>query len=87
MGLMQLFIFGIPYLIGAGGIYWWRKKKPQPDKFFFLVSWTLLALSIYLGILEAKNGTYYLIIPLLFFWSIFLFLSFRKNKINKWLFI
>jgi uncharacterized SAM-binding protein YcdF (DUF218 family) len=87
MGLMQLFIFGIPYLIGAGGIYWWRKKKPQPDKFFFLVSWTLLALSIYLGILEAKNGTYYLIIPLLFFGLFFFSYRLEKTRlINGFLF-
>lgn len=87
MGIMQLLIFGIPYLIGASGIYLWRKKQPQPDKFFFLTSWTLLALSVYLGILEAKNGTYYLVIPL-FFFGLFFF-SYRLEKtrlINGFLF-
>lgn len=56
----------------------WRKKKDDPDIFFFCSCWLLLSLISYLGILELTVGTFYLAIPL-FFLSIFL-ISYFKEK-------
>ncbi len=78
MDIMQLFYFMVPYLLGGWGIYQWRKRQPEPDNFFFLSSWTLSSLAVYLGGAEAQDGTYFWLIPLIFF--LIFFISYRQTK-------
>ncbi|KAF1303485.1 YdcF family protein [Enterococcus saccharolyticus] len=87
MDIKQLFIFFIPYLLGAWGIITWRKRQAVPDIFFFLCSWTLLSLSVYLGIIESQHGSFFWVVPVGFF-TLFFF-SFQQAKaklINGFLF-
>ncbi|MGX7197677.1 YdcF family protein [Enterococcus olivae] len=78
MGMVDFISFIVPYLLGIALIHWWRKRKEEPELFFYLSGWTLFSLFVYLGIIEAQHGSFYLGIPLCFF-LLFLF-SYRREK-------
>ncbi|MFV0561384.1 MAG: YdcF family protein [Enterococcus sp.] len=80
-------IFLVLYLLGMRGIFLWRKPKREPTLFFFSSLWTFGLLFIYLMLLELKEQTFYLLIPLTFL-SIFLASYFydKRRLINGMLF-
>lgn len=78
MAFVPSLIFSIIYLLGAFGVYKYRKQKDDPDIFFFESCWTIFALLIYLAVLELRTGSFYILIPILL-GSLFL-VSYRRNK-------
>jgi uncharacterized SAM-binding protein YcdF (DUF218 family) len=83
----QIGLFIIIYLLGVLLVYRYRKKKDDPDIFFFTCCWTIVALFIYLAIAELQTGSFFIILPLSLA-GLFL-VSYFKNKhrlINGFLF-
>ena len=78
MDFTQLLIFAISYVSGVIVVQKWRKKKDDPDIFFFECCWTILALLIYLAVSELRTGSFFILIPVAFA-GLFLF-SYRRNK-------
>ena len=67
MSILPLFLFILYYSIGFAAIFFWRRKKNEPDHFYFQAAWALLAIVLYTGTLEVLKGTAYFFIPLAFF--------------------
>ena len=44
MDFTQIGLFSIAYILGAIFVFWYRKKKDDPDIFFFECCWTIAAL-------------------------------------------
>lgn len=78
MNFVHIPIFLLCYAVGILGVVRWRKRKDDPDIFFFCSCWTLGLLISYTAIIELMSGSFYLVIPLLFL-GVFLF-SYFKNK-------
>ncbi|GMA45772.1 YdcF family protein [Tetragenococcus muriaticus] len=63
------------------------KKQHKPRLFWNFVYWTFLYLSLYLGMIEVQNGSYFFLVPCLFF-AIFAWVFQREKArvINGFLF-
>lgn len=78
MSILPLFLFILYYSIGFAAIFFWRRKKNEPDHFYFQAAWALLAIVLYTGTLEVLKGTAYFFIPLAFF--LLFYLIYRNNR-------
>ncbi len=71
-------IFAVIFFLGNAAMVFWRRRQDDPDTFFFCCIWSLTALFIYLTINELRIGSFFVLIPLLFF-GIFLWSYFREK--------
>ncbi|MFD2729151.1 ElyC/SanA/YdcF family protein [Enterococcus camelliae] len=78
MSILPLLLFILYYSLGFAAIFFWRKKKIEPDQLFFQGIWLLVAVVLYTGTLEILKGSFYFLIPLLFFFLFYLI--YRKNR-------
>ncbi|MCC4045473.1 YdcF family protein [Enterococcus gallinarum] len=78
MDFTQIGLFSIAYILGAIFVFWYRKKKDDPDIFFFECCWTIAALLAYLSISELRTGSFFILAPLSLA-GLFLY-SYFKNK-------
>ncbi|KAF1291953.1 YdcF family protein [Candidatus Enterococcus leclercqii] len=70
--------FAVVFLLGNLAMIVWRRRQDDPDTFFFCCIWSLTALFIYLAIRELAIGSFFILIPLLFF-GIFLLAYFKEK--------
>ncbi|WP_265459086.1 YdcF family protein [Enterococcus sp. HY326] len=72
-------IFFIGYLLGVIGIYVWQRRKLLNSSFFYILLFSGLALLAYTLFLEYREGSYFFLLPLVFF-SIFAISYFREKR-------
>lgn len=87
MNLIEALIFFVILIGGNWLMVLWRKRKDDPDTFFFCCVWSFFCLFLYLGVIEYQTGSFFIIVPLIFL-SFFLFSYFKDKRrlINGWLF-
>lgn len=78
MSILPLFLFILYYSLGFAAIFFWRKKKNEPDQLFFQGAWLLFSIALYTGTLEVLKGSFYFLIPLAFF--MLCYLIFQRNR-------
>lgn len=78
MSILPLFLFILYYSLGFAAIFFWRKKKNEPDQLFFQGAWSLFSIALYTGTLEILKGSFYFLIPLAFF--MLCYLIFQRNR-------
>lgn len=78
MSILPLFLFILYYSLGFAAIFFWRKKKNEPDQLFFQGAWLLFSIALYTGTLEILKGSFYFLIPLAFF--MLCYLIFQRNR-------
>ncbi len=83
MDIRQVLTFMVPYISGMGILYLWQKNKQDSQQFFYWGSWTLLNLSVYLGIIESQESSFFWIIPLTFFGLFFLSYRYEKTHLRN----
>lgn len=81
MSILPLFLFILYYSIGFAAIFFWRRKKNEPDHFYFQAAWALLAIVLYTGSIE-RNGLLFYPFGLLF--ALLFYLSQQSCTFKKW---
>ncbi|EOH86197.1 YdcF family protein [Enterococcus villorum] len=79
MNLTRDLLFLVLYVLGFGGILYWRRRQSDPALFFYCGTWTFMMMVTYFIVLEIFYSTFYFLIPLLFF-SIFAFSYFTEKR-------
>lgn len=74
---LEIIFFSI-YLLGCAGIFFWQKKQIINSTFFYLLIFSGSTLMVYNLALEMREGSFYFILPAIFF-GIFA-ISYFKDK-------